>query len=538
MVKKNVKIFSVVLTSLIAASMLTGCKKAKIEETNGVGVSVATSVSYPIKTEVKLTYWCPIGANGAAVYKNYGDSEGAKELTKKTGIAVEYIHSAIGQEKEAFNLMLASGDLPDIIQYDWYGFPGGPEKAIADGYIIKLNDVIDKYAPNLKKIYGTNPDVEKMVKTDSGTHYVFPQLNIAEPLRLYQGPIVRKDLLDELKLPDPVTIDDWTAMLKAFKAKGVELPFSYANNNSIPQNGGISGVFGTRAGLWVDNGKIKFGQMEPGYKQYLQLLADWYKDGLLDKNIVNVDGKTMNTNMASGKVGATFGNLGGGIKTWSQALEQAGSTAKLKGVAYPVLKKGEINRFGQKDFPYVAYYSAAISAKSKNVEMAAKFLDYGFSEEGSRVNNVGVEGVSYVKDSTGYPKLTDLVTNNPDKLPMGPALSKYARSGNGGGPYLQSMEYFEQYTLTMPEQKEAVKIWANTAEKIKMPPVSISPEESSEAAKIITDVNTYSDEMFLKFIMGKEPIENFDKFLAQLKNMKIDRYIQINQAAYDRFTKR
>ena len=72
----------------------------------------------------------------------------------------------MGQEKEQFNLLLSSGDLPDIISYNWYEFPGGPQKAINDGYILKLNGLIEDYAPNLKRTLEENPEVDKSVKTD------------------------------------------------------------------------------------------------------------------------------------------------------------------------------------------------------------------------------------------------------------------------------------------------------------------------------------------------------------------------------------
>ena len=69
---------------------------------------------------------------------------------------MEYIHPNDQQTAEQFNLMIASDELPDVIEYDWTGrsagsYPGGPEKAIQDGVILELNDLIDQYAPNLKK---------------------------------------------------------------------------------------------------------------------------------------------------------------------------------------------------------------------------------------------------------------------------------------------------------------------------------------------------------------------------------------------------
>jgi putative aldouronate transport system substrate-binding protein len=59
-----------------------------------------------------------------------------------------------------------------MIEYNWYEFTGGPNKAINEEYIIVLNELIDKYSPNLKKVFADNPEYEKMVKTDDGKFYV------------------------------------------------------------------------------------------------------------------------------------------------------------------------------------------------------------------------------------------------------------------------------------------------------------------------------------------------------------------------------
>jgi putative aldouronate transport system substrate-binding protein len=71
-----------------------------------------------------------------------------------------------------------------------------------------------------------------------------------------------------------------------------------------------------------------------------------------------------------------------------------------------------------------------------------------------------------------------------------------------------------------------------------LPPVSLTTEESAEFSKIMSDVNTYRDEMFVKFIMGAEPIENFDKFVAQMEKFNLKQAIKIQQDALDRYNAR
>ena len=59
-----------------------------------------------------------------------------------------------------------------------------------------------------------------------------------------------------------------------------------------------------------------------------------------------------------------------------------------------------------------------------------------------------------------------------------------------------------------------------------------------EYNKIMNEVTTYCDEMVAKFIIGDEPIENYDKFIENIKSMNIDRAVEIKEAAIARFNSR
>ncbi|MBW7456065.1 extracellular solute-binding protein, partial [Paenibacillus sepulcri] len=232
-----------------------------------------TATTYPIKTDEKLSYWGEINGNLIGVKASHSEVPFFQDWQKKTGVSLEFTAPPTGQTQEALNVMLASGDLPDMIEYNFLGFPGGPEKAINDGYILKLNDLIDKYAPNLKKFLQENPDIDKMVKTDSGSYYAFPFIRGDEYLRVFQGPIIRKDWLDELGLSVPETIDEWTAALTAFKEKkGAAAPFSVVSKPRFfneSGNGAFLGAFGVNRGFYQEDGVIKFGPSESGFKEYL-----------------------------------------------------------------------------------------------------------------------------------------------------------------------------------------------------------------------------------------------------------------------------
>ncbi|MEK3723288.1 extracellular solute-binding protein [Paenibacillus sp. FSL H8-0034] len=537
--------FAVLTTGLMGGSLLlAACSKEATPapgstpaDTKTPATTTATTTgTYPIKTDKVITHWYVAGAGQLAAIPDVNNWPVFQELAKRTGIKEKYISPAVNQAKEQLNVMFASGEYADIIEWNFLNdYPGGPEKAIKDGNILKLNDLIDKFAPNLKKYLKAHPDVDKQIKTDNGTYYGFPFVRGDDWLKTYGGPIIRKDWLDDLGLQVPTTIDEWYIVLKAFKEKkGAAAPLTFISG--VPRvfddlgTGAFIGAYGVTRGFSLKDGKVIFGPAQPGYKEFLSTMRKWYVDGLLDKDIATIDGKIRDANMTSGKSGATYALAGGGIGKWLTAMKDKDPKYNVVGAPYPVLKKGDIPMFGQKDYTAPSGGTYAISPKSKNQELAVQLLDYGFSEEGMLFYNFGIPGVSYDMKNN-YPTYSDMIQKD-----YSLNLGLYTRST--GGPTVQDRRYYEQFAA-LPQQQEAVTTWFKTdVDKYMLPPISPTPEESSELAKIMTEVNTLVDETTIKIVLGTDTLDSYDKFLDKLKALKIDRAIQIEQAALERYNKR
>ncbi|WP_438444049.1 extracellular solute-binding protein [Gorillibacterium sp. sgz5001074] len=485
---------------------------------------------------VTMTYWAELNGNAGSVKPTFQEVPFFQEWQKRTGVRLKFIQPPANQAKEALNVLLASGELPDMIEYEWNRFPGGPVKAINDGYILRLNDLIDKHAPHLKAYLKEHPEIDKQLKTDDGSYYVFPFIRGDDLLRTYQGPILRKDWLDELGLPLPETIEDWHTVLKAFKErKGVLAPLTFLgvpNTLFGVEHGGFVGAFGVKKGFYQEDGKVKFGPLEAGYKQFLLTFRQWYAEGLIDRNFATSDAKTLDSSMVTGRSGATIWNAGAGIGKWQPLLTERDAKAQLEPAPYPVLKRGEQPKFGQRSYSYEGTGGVAISRKSLHAEEAVQLLDYGYSPEGHMLFNFGVEGVSYRMED-GQPKYTELITNHPDKLAPAQALAMYTRVSYFG-PFVQDLRFMDQF-YTLPQQKKAVRIWSDTdADRYMMPQIPMTEKENAEFSSIMNDVTALVDEMSLKLILGMEPPESFEAYNAQIKQLKIDRAIQLQQMALDR----
>lgn len=545
--KKLSKFTSLLIVSSVLVSLLGGCgNKENTEATKQLSTNQAENTEqtagYPMKTDVKLTYWLEADANVTSNFKNLGDTPFAKELQKKTGVEIEFIHPVAGQAAETMNLMIASNDLPDIMEHSWLAFyDGGPELALQNKVIIELTDLIKNNAPNLNKYLSEHPDLDKMIKTDSGKYYTFPNTQPDDMLVATYGPVIREDWLKELNLESPNTLDDWYNVLKAFKEKkGATAPLSYYYSDRLGpfKRGVFSSAFGMLIGFYKDeNNKVKFGPTEPEYKDFLETMRKWYKEGLLDNNFAMNDLRSYEANIVSGKTGATICYPGSGIGKYNPILMEKDPNAKFVATTYPILKDGDKMKICIKSAPFAPVSSASISGQCKYPEIAAQFLDYGYSEEGSLLFNFGIEGVSY-KMENNYPKMLDEVLKNPDGLPIEQAWAKYAR-GTYGGPCLRSRAELDQY-YTMPEQREALDLWTQNSAPLEnyMPALTPKEEEIAEYTNIMNDVNTAVSEYSIQVIMGTGSTENFGKFIDQLNKMNIGKAIEMQQSALDRYNNR
>lgn len=547
------RIISTLLVMLLSMSIVVGCSSSKdtqtdddtkkeaeasIQDTDGQADDTSTNdekAIYPIEG-LELSYWLELNATVAATKTSLADTEYANALEEATGVKVDYLHPAQGQAKEAFNLMLASGDLPDLIENNYFNsYPGGPVKAIEDGVVLDLTDLIPVYAPNYASYLAANPEVDKMLKTDDGRYYMFPFVRGDGRLSTYFGPIVNKAMLDQYGLDLPETMDDWYVMLSTMKQNGVEVPLTYqawmmGDGNGSP----FRGAYGVAKDFYVEDGVVKWGSMEPGYKEFLEEFSKWYAEGLLDPDIASAGREQVEEKLFAGNAGASIGYNASRLGGWINATEgQDGFD--FVGVQFPVKNSGDTVKFAQKDFP-VNGTGVVISANidESKIEGTLRYLDYFYSEEGLLLNNFGIEGASY-EMLDGVPTLTDSILSADDPSSE---FANYARSGYSG-PFIQSWDFYKQYGFKYEQQKDAVAVWSDSdALTYKMPFVTPTPEESEELAAIMSQINTYRDEMYAKYLFGVESVDSYDEYVQNLVDMGIVRAIEIQQGALDRYNNR
>lgn len=540
---KAKKMVAVLTSVVLGAGALSGCQTT--EQTANGGqyalTEVTTADTYPLETDVTLRYWMTVASGVLASQTSFNTTPLKGYLEENTGIKLEFEHPVVGQENEGFNILLASDDMPDIIEWDWVKYPGGPEKAIADDLIIPLNSYIENVSPNFRKLLEEHPDWAVQAMTDEGNYYYYPFIVPDDVLSSYVTFIIRKDLLDKAGLPVPETLDEWETALYAFRDMGVKTPlYLRFSNNEFGIGSPFTGCFGFAAGFYQEDGVVKFGPHEPAFGEYVKLMKKWYDDGILDKEFADEDSKRRAALATSGENGAMYVSMGSDFGNYLEAIPQ-GSEIDYVATKIPVRNKGDVPMYAQKNWP-IAEYGAAISTGSKHKELAARFLDYGYSEEGALTYNFGKEGESFTyqdgERGSHIPTYTPLVTdyNQNGGLSLNQAMCKYTRC-TYKGPFPQSVEYIYQYYRT-DKQREALGLMQSNTLDYKLPNLSYSTEEQQRYTDIMTPIDTYRSETLAKLISGKLDISYLDTYFEELKRMGIEEAIQITQDAYDRYIKR
>ncbi len=521
------KIGLIIILSVLMVSMFSGCNNKSTVNNGKID-----------KKDYTIKYWCEIPASLAARVKNLGETEWAKKVNELTGINVEYIHPTAGQESAQFNLMLASKNLPDVIETNLYGrhYSNGIHGALDEGLIIDLQELIDKKAPNLVEYLDKYPDVKKGITMPDGQVHSLPFIG-ADNFNTFGGMILRKDYLDKFNLEVPETMDEWENVLYTFKKNGVKYPFIARQDAGLvtyPQP--FATAYGVTPEFYLgDDGKVKFGYSDGDLKSYVTRMVKWQKDGIIDPEWYAQNAQVMRSKILNNEAGAFFGFLGGEMGVIISTARNSGNAElKLVGAKYPSLNKGELQRYTRNKSPRFRDTTANITSASKQPEIVMEWLDKAYySKEGVILSNYGTEGVSYSLENGEY-IYTDLVMKNPEGLSMADVLTNYTRANVPRiGVTLDG--YFKQYYSEPSVRDAAIEFAKTDSDKYMLPPLLYIPkQEQEEFDKILSRIHEYLNEEVSKIIVGIKPVSEIDNVVAEVKRLGADKLVEIKQRAYNK----
>ena len=500
-------------------------------------------VELPIETDaVHYSCWMPVAPYVSTMMDLEDFSQQVamvKMINEATNVYIDFNAVAGGfVEQESFNLMIAGGDYTDIIGVmNYYGSSSGAnvgsaghEKAIEDGIIIDLYDDLKEYAPNYWNLLTSDDTAYMTMRTQSGQMGCIAQL-LKKAGTENQGMIVRKDWLQASGVGSLDTMDQFEKYLSYCKDNYGA--YAYLQYEGLDTDWGSA--FNVTPGSFnVVDGKVIHSFTTQAFQDYLAKMNDWYKKGLFNDDFYNdTDITTVRTDMANDMCSFVDGSAEGMSNIFDMNPEN--TAMELQAVAYPKADGVDEIHVGFESKLIKNTDTWAVSTACGDHIPLMKLVNWLYSEEGQLMYNWGEEGVSFTYDENGDPQWTDLVVNNPDGLNF--MFASYLYATGVGSVYFPGVYDMEKgFYSYNDDQLEAVDtLAALTDGKNNLPSyVSLDNAEQERYNSFATDLNTYAKGMILKFILGDEPLSNYQTFLDTCNQMGLQEMTDIYQGAYDR----
>ncbi|NEW05779.1 extracellular solute-binding protein [Paenibacillus sp. SYP-B3998] len=544
------KLWSSALCLTISATVfLSGCQTADTaaEASKQPGAALNEVVNPPgVLPITKEKTTIKVMSRINPTVENFTTNEFTKWLEEKTNIHIEWDVASDPQQK--LNISLASGEYPDV----YLGFNITPVQLSLygkDGVFIPLNKLIDKYGVETKKMFTTLPYTKELSATVDGTIYGLPSVNECFHCTHSTKLWMNKKWLDTLGMQVPTTTEEFYQVLKAFKEKDPngnkkadELPFVGANiaNSYIDTYIMQAFIDSDRSMQFLKDGKIQVAFNQPEYKEGLKYLNKLYKEGLIDPQSFTQDRNQLRK-LGESPDAVILGAIPAQNPTVFNLLE---GTRWKDYVAVPPLK-GPTGVQASKYIPQgITTGSFVITNKAKNPEIALRLADFLYSEEATMRAVLGRPDQEWKVAGS-----TDIgINGKPAKYTILGNTASGAKNATWGqvGPSLRTNEWRLGQTADPKNPLEDLlyKETLNKYEPYKPDPKKMIPtlfftnEQSDEVANISKTIDDYRKETVARMIIGDLDIDKkWTEYLKNLENMKLPRYLQIHQDAYNSMKK-
>lgn len=478
-------------------------------------------------------------------------------VEEKTNIKLDFDVAPISntENRQKLNLVLASGQLPDIILN--FGIPLDMQQTLADQkLIIPLDGLIDKYGYEFKNVMEMYPIKESFALAD-GKLYAMPDINDCYHCSHSQKAWIYQPWLDKLGLKMPTTTDELEQVLLAFKDKD---PNGNGIADEIPWSGTATGQswhaaldefimnsfvynsnLGTVGHMFVEDGKIKMAYAEPGWKEGIVYLNKLYNEGLIDPQAFTNDmtqHKGLGENPEVAIMGFTQAGWPGMFIDWNVPS----STRWKEYVPVPPLKGPSGVQYSPvTPYGFGSTGKALITKDCKNPEAAFRLLDLFYSYEATMRSVFGRPGTEWVEADpnsesiagTGTPRYNVIATWSEQEQSI---------TWQQAAPSFRSTEYrleWQQYNPDDPLERLLYQ-WSRDLydpygkPAMEVPPLVFTSEQSQELGTISAGLTAYADQMFAAFVTGQQDVnKDWDAYLGELKTLGLDRFLEIYQTAYD-----
>jgi putative aldouronate transport system substrate-binding protein len=470
---------------------------------------------------------------------DFANMEFFKSLAEKTNINAQLDVVNGGDWSTKTNLMLASGEYPDIIMR------GGVDIemfGVDQGILMPVDELIEPYMPNYKARLEYDPNMADLLRASDVKMYHFGYL-VPQNINVSSHLFVNKSWLDNVGMESPTTVQEYEDMLVAFRDEDPngngeqdEIAFSGTRSSSVDGMLWSLSFWGIPydPGLhWLmidDDNKVTSQLLHPNMRDAMTTLNKWYTDGLIDIESVTQATAEFEAKVNSGILGSFWRWRMLAMGTEDSVVEQYESIIPV--AAPDVTPQVPV-------FLETPGFGAALTINCDDVEAACTWLDAQFEPEmifdayHGKYETVKVNGVDTVCGWTyGENGKVDFYYTPLETTPNQSSMyffsgEEYFSMVNLPIQRVEKIEYCEAYTEAGVVEKNISSVLTNICK--------YTIDEIAQRDMLRAEIEKFADEAIIGFITNGVTDASWDTYTETLENLRIDEYIELTQNVYDRY---
>ena len=483
-------------------------------------------------------------------------------IQEKTNVKINFEEIPDTEWDTKVNLLIASDELPDAFIYGSFSAAELADYG-SQGVFLALNDIIEEHGHYVKQVFDQQEALPGAYTALDGNIYTLPDINECYHCFYSMRAWINQQWLTNLGLEYPNTVDEFVNVLRAFKEQDAngngdpndEIPFS---GNATSWNSTIypfllnSFLHYDTSNLSVkEDGTVIFTPIQPEFKEGLQWIASLIDEGLIEKEALTqteeqlkTKGSNLDIALLGGFTSATW---------WSGVGSDNGEGSRCR--EYSGLSPLE-GPNGVRISPWAGtgfnMGNSVITTACEDPVPLFKMLDYMLSDEATLRSQIGELGVDYNEPTEGasgingkpalYAKIpTSNTTGGTTGDEADTAMPNVFPSNRTSDFRLgEQADYSDPETQWQQEPRlynESATYFAPYADEHMMYPgaVNLTAEESEKINFMKTQINDYVKENIVLFLAGEKSFDtDWDSFIAEFDNLKLDEYMELRQMAYTR----
>lgn len=430
------------------------------------------------------------------------------------GITLDIEAPPISSYNDRRNVILASGDLPDIIFVNDLG--AMYTQWSRDELFLDLTPYFnEEYMPNAFSVLTEEELFNVRVQLEDGSTGLFSLPRVQT--KPWDCIMYRGDWMEKLGLEIPSTPEEFAEVMHAFATQdpdgnGLNDTYGWSLNAVMAaDHRSLYSGFGIRPTEVPDeNGEYQLAQAQPSYKNYLDWMRDMYANGSMDPEFYLTKAYEDGDLFRAGKIGCLYSTVVEHLITYStdSALVAAFPDAKIVG-GPAMMQEGQTVA----DIYYnpQIWGNWAISADCDNIELALKFLDAGYTDAVNELLMFGLEGITYTTfdPEQRFTTKTEEQKYNCEKYVASYATVNYQRADKGlliaNGDNEEEIKMFTEAYDRIGAQTNRVPYLSGT---------SCTGYGDVDTAIVESGINDQWSELRTKYITGEIDWDQLNDFIT------------------------